>query len=57
MLTAATYPVPFSLALQDPELQNQERSAKSRSGGRELEARLVAVGAARVGRCAHGSAL
>ena len=57
MLTVATYPVQLSLALQDSELQNQERSAKIRSSGGQLEARLVAIGAARVGECALGGGL
>ena len=54
MLTAATYPVQFSIALKSSELHNQERSAKIRSGGGQLETRLVAIGAARVGESALG---
>ena len=54
LLTAATYPAQLSLALQDSELHNQERSAKIRSSGGQLETKLVAIGAARVGESALG---
>ena len=54
LLTAATYPAQLSIALQDSELHNQERSAKIRSSGGQLETKLVAIGAARVGESALG---
>ena len=54
LLTAANYPVQFSIALQGSELHNQERSAKIRSSGGQLETKLVAIGAARVGESALG---
>ena len=57
MLTALNYLFPFSLTFEDSEPQNQERSAKVRSSGGQLEARLVAIGAARVGECALGGGL